>query len=92
MKPDKSISDVMKSAKAKSSKWINENKFLHKRFEWQSGFGAFSYNNKEISSIINYIKLQEEHHKKFTFSEEYLKFLKENEVNSEDSYIFKNPE
>ena len=92
MKPDVSISEVMKTAKAKSSKWINENKFLDHRFEWQSGFGAFSYSKSEVPNVKRYIQNQEEHHKKKTFLEEYIEYLKEFDVDYDERYIFKVPE
>lgn len=92
MKPDISISDVMKNAKSKSSKWINESKFLDNRFEWQPGFGAFSCNKGQISGITNYIRNQEEHHRQITFREEYLKILEENDIPYDDRYIFNDPE
>lgn len=92
MKPDTTISEVMKNAKSKSSKWINENNFLNTRFEWQSGFGAFSYNKRDIKDVLNYIKNQEEHHRMISFREEYLNFLKENEVFYDDRYIFRETE
>lgn len=92
MKPDTSISDVMKISKSKSSKWINENDFLKTRFEWQAGFGAFSCSQHEVAQVRHYIKNQEEHHRKFSFREEYLRCLKENNVDYDERYIFKEPE
>ena len=51
LKTTLALSDVMKSVKAKSSKWINENRFLEKHFEWQRGFGGFSYNQSSIDAV-----------------------------------------
>ena len=50
-----SLSEVMKSVKAKSSKWVNESGFLEQRFEWQRGFGGFSYGQSAISNVYKYI-------------------------------------
>ncbi len=66
LKPDLSVSDVVKSAKAKSSKWVNESGYLDSRFEWQSGFGAFSYSKSQLPNVKKYIQNQEEHHKKIS--------------------------
>ena len=92
LKPDISISDVMKNAKAKSSKWINESRFLDSRFEWQSGFGAFSYSKSQVPGVVRYIQNQEEHHKNFTFQQEYTQFLEKFGVEYDERYTFKSPE
>jgi REP element-mobilizing transposase RayT len=55
LKPSISVSDVMKIAKSKSSKWVNENNLLQYHFEWQSGFGAFSYSHSQIDLLYKYI-------------------------------------
>jgi putative transposase len=87
-KPSISISDIMKSVKAKSSKWINDNDLLSERFEWQKGFGCFSYGQSQKNGVYQYVKNQKEHHKKMTFREEYIKLLKMFEVEYDEKYIF----
>ncbi len=62
--PDNKLSDVVRDIKANSSKWINDNKFFKGRFEWQRGYGGFSYSRSQRDSVINYIMQQEKHHKK----------------------------
>jgi putative transposase len=91
MKPTQSISDLMQDIKGSSSKWINEKKFLKSRFEWQGGYGAFSYAKSQLDAVIKYIVNQENHHKKKTFREEYLEFLKVFAVEYDERYIFKDP-
>lgn len=88
LKPKISVSDVMKNAKAKSSKWVNEGGLLKHRFEWQKGFGAFSYSHSHIDKVFKYIKNEEAHHKKETFREEYIKMLKAFGVEYDEKYIF----
>ncbi|MBV6879381.1 IS200/IS605 family transposase [Epilithonimonas ginsengisoli] len=88
LKSTLSLSDVMKSVKAKSSKWINENGFLEERFEWQRGFGGFSYNQSSVDKVYKYIENQKEHHKNQTFKEEYLQLLKKFEVDYDENYLF----
>lgn len=83
-----SISDFMSAVKANSSKWINEEKFLKGKFQWQAGYGAFSYSKSQRDIVIKYIINQEEHHKTKTFKEEYLKMLLDFEVAYEDQYLF----
>ena len=80
LKPKVSISDLMKVTKAKSSKYINDHNLTRTKFEWQEGYGAFSYGHSQIDDVYRYISNQELHHKKQSFKEEYLAFLKEFEV------------
>lgn len=86
-----SIGEIMQDVKAYSSKWINSKKFLSSRFEWQSGYGVFSYSKSQIPRVIRYIKNQKEHHKKKNFIEEYREFLEKFQVEFDERYIFKKP-
>jgi putative transposase len=82
------VSDQMRMLKATSSKWINDNKFVNGKFNWQEGYGAFSYSRSQRNSVIKYVAKQEEHHKAQTFREEYLGLLKKFEIPFEDKYVF----
>ena len=86
--PTISSSDLMKTVKAKSSKYINDHHLTKRRFEWQEGFGVFSYGHSQIDQVYKYIANQEEHHKRQTFIEEYLEFLEKFEVPYDERYIF----
>lgn len=88
MQPSITISDIVQKVKANSSKWINENGFVHGNFEWQVGYGAFSYSRDQRDRLIRYIMNQEQHHGKKTFHEEYFQLLKEFEVAFDDHYLF----
>ena len=90
MRPTQSLSDLMKEVKASSSKWINTNAFLKYRFEWQEGFGAFSYEMNKIPVVINYIKDQEKLHLDKPFVDEYQELLKQFAVSFDERYVFKN--
>ncbi|MFZ6052739.1 IS200/IS605 family transposase [Halocola ammonii] len=83
-----SVAEVMKSVKAKSSKWINENGFLGSKFEWQKGYGVFSHSKNQLKDVYSYIQNQDEHHKKTNFRDEYLSFLKRYDVDFDEKYIF----
>ena len=91
MRPVQSVSDLLQDIKADSSKWINDNNLVKGRFEWQTGYGAFSYGVSQISKVIKYIETQEEHHREHTFLEEYNEFLKIFKVEYDERYIFKEP-
>lgn len=86
--PSISISAIMQSSKAKSSKWINESGLLRHRFEWQPGFGSFTYSRSHIDRVLRYIQNQENHHKKQTFREEYIEMLIKFGVAYDERYIF----
>jgi len=88
-KPAISVSDLMKTIKAKSSKYINDHSLTPERFEWQDGYGVFSYSQSQIDKVYKYIQNQAEHHKKQTFRDEYLDFLKKFKVAYDEQYIFK---
>jgi REP element-mobilizing transposase RayT len=89
MKPNQSLSDLMQDIKGDSSKWIHEKGFVKGRFEWQAGFGAFSYSISQIDKVVKYINNQTNHHKTKTFIEEYLDFLKKFKIPFDERYIFK---
>jgi putative transposase len=88
LKPSVSLSDVMKSVKAKSSKWLNEQQYLDHRFEWQKGSGLFSYSQSSVDAVYKYVENQEAHHATKSFKEEYTALLKIFEIEYEDEYIF----
>ena len=88
LKPSMCLSDLIRDVKNNSSKFINENQLVKGKFQWQEGFGAFSYATSQVKNVYNYILNQEEHHKKSTFKEEYLDLLETYEVEYEDDYLF----
>lgn len=89
MRPNQALSDLMQHVKQDSSKWIDQKGFVLGKFAWQEGFGAFSYSNRDVPNVIAYIKNQEEHHHRMSFQQEYVKFLKDYEVDHDERYIFK---
>jgi REP element-mobilizing transposase RayT len=88
LKPVVPVSELMKTVKAKSSKYINDNKLTKVHFEWQDGYGVFSYGHSQIDRVYKYIQNQEAHHKKQTFLDEYLEFLKKFKIEYDEQYIF----
>ena len=91
MRPTESLSDLMQRVKANSSSWINKSRFVKGKFEWQEGFGGFSYSKSHVTRVIKYIQNQELHHKKRTFLQEYVALLDAFEVPYDERYIFKEP-
>jgi REP element-mobilizing transposase RayT len=88
LNPKISISETVKELKRSSSIFINERRFFHEKFEWQEGYGGFSYGKSQVENVYNYILNQEKHHQKRTFREEYLEFLKKYEIEFEEQYLF----
>lgn len=91
MRPTQTVSDLMKDIKSGSSKWINESKLVKGKFEWQEGYGAFSYSSSQIDDVVKYIENQGEHHRKRTFREEYVDFLQKFKVDYDERYVFHDP-
>jgi len=89
LNPKQSISTLLQYIKGSSSKWINERKFVKGKFEWQEGYGAFSYSQSQIKDVVAYIETQEDHHKKKSFKQEYIDLLEKFEVKYEEKFTFK---
>ena len=88
LRPAVSVSELMKTVKAKSSKYINDHNLTKARFEWQEGYGVFSYRQRDVDMIYKYVQNQEEHHQKQTFRKEYLELLNEFQIEYDEQYIF----
>jgi putative transposase len=89
MNPDIALSNLVRDIKTHSSKFINEKHWVMGRFNWQAGFGAFSYSRSHLDDVVRYIQNQEEHHSKSSFKSEYLGLLRKFDIAYDDKYIFK---
>ena len=88
MTPDIALSDLMQSIKIGSTRFINRQDWIAGKFQWQEGFGAFSYSRSQLNTVAAYIENQEEHHSRQTFHEEYLEFLKRFNIPYDAKYVF----
>jgi len=88
MTPSISISDLTRDIKAGSSNFINDKKWVQGKFNWQIGFGAFSYSKSQVDTVVKYILNQESHHRQKSFKEEYIAILKEFEIEYNEKYLF----
>lgn len=88
LKPSMALSDLARDIKNNSSNFINENRWVKGKFNWQEGYGAFSYGHSQIEAIFNYIQNQEAHHAKQSFQDEYLDLLKRFKVDYDTKYLF----
>ncbi len=89
LKPKESISDLVRDMKKDSSKFINSKNWLRSQFNWQEGYGAFSYGQSQLNNVARYIENQKEHHRKRTFKEEYIGLLKKFQIDHDEQYLFK---
>lgn len=85
--PTIALASLIKDIKLSSSDFIKSNKLFPHFNGWQEGYGAFTYSIKEKQVLINYTKNQEEHHKKVSFKEEYIDFLKEHNIAFDEKYV-----
>ena len=88
LKPAMALADLVRDVKADSSNFINKKKWVRGRFSWQEGYGAFSYGHSQLDTIIRYIQNQEQHHRRRSFKDEYLAWLKKFEIPFEEKYVF----
>lgn len=88
MHPAESVSSLVQEIKKASSIFVKEKKFTSHRFQWQAGYGAFSYSKSHAHRVVNYVLKQKEHHYKKSFREEYLELLRAFEVEYQAEYLF----
>jgi len=86
IRPVHAVAQIARLIKANSSKWVHEK--WNTRFAWQTGYGAFSVSESNVSVVSQYIAEQEEHHKKHTFQQEYVAFLRKNKIPCDERYIW----
>ncbi len=87
--PIQSMSELMQVVKGESSKWINTKGFVKGKFQWQEGYGAFSYSHSQVNRVCAYILNQKKHHSKKSFLNEYKELLEKFEIPHDDRYVFK---
>lgn len=88
LRPAMALADLVQDIKVDSSNFINKKKWVHGKFSWQEGYGAFSYGHSQLDTIIQYIQNQERHHKRSSFKDEYLSLLRKFDVAFDDKYVF----
>jgi REP element-mobilizing transposase RayT len=86
--PTMPVADIMRLVKTNSSRWVHEEFPTRKSFAWQTGYAAFSVSASNVERVKRYIADQEEHHRKVTFQEEYVAFLKRHGVAYDERYLW----
>jgi putative transposase len=88
MKPDIALSGLVREVKKSPTGFINANRWVKGRFNWQAGFGGFSYSLSSLDGVIRYIQNQDEHHAKRSFRDEYTQLLRKFGVAFDEKYVF----
>lgn len=87
--PAQSVSELMQKVKGESSEWINKKRFVVGKFQWQEGYGAFSYGHSQAQRVYDYVMNQKQHHKRKSFLDDYRQLLEKFEIPFEERFIFK---
>jgi len=87
LRPDDSLSNVLRDLKANSSGWMHKVFPAMNGFSWQNGYGAFTVSASQIEIVRQYIVNQEKHHAKFSFRDEFIKLLKVNQIEFDEKYL-----
>lgn len=82
------MSKLLEEIKKASSKWIKSKDEKFKKFYWQNGYGVFSVSQSNVKEVESYIERQKEHHKRYSFQEEFIKLLKKYRIEYDERYIW----
>ena len=86
VRPVHSAAGMARVVKANSSRWMREKHYAG--FGWQTGYGVFSVSESNVAAVTEYIAGQQEHHKRHSFQEEFVAFLKKNHIEYDERYIW----
>ena len=89
LQPAMALADLVRDIKSDSATFINKRKLVHGRFNWQEGYGAFSYGRSQLNTVIRYIQNQEKHHQEHSFRNEYMTLLRKFDIAFDARYVFK---
>jgi putative transposase len=82
------VAELVEELKKRSSKWAKTKGGVHRTFQWQAGYGAFSVSQSNVAAVKKYIAEQKEHHRRKTFEEEYRSFLEKYGVAYDERYVW----
>lgn len=86
--PKQAISDLTRDLKKSSTEFVKKNKLTRFKFNWQEGYGCFSYGRSQLDRVVKYVNNQPYHHRKKSFKQEYLEFLRKFEIEYDERYLF----
>jgi REP element-mobilizing transposase RayT len=82
------IAALLEEVKRSSSKWIKTKNTKYRDFEWQTGYGAFSFGESQLQQVVRYINDQKEYHKTITFKEEFRGLLNKYKIDYDERYVW----
>jgi putative transposase len=86
--PTKAVADMLRLIKSNSSKWVHESFSNAEDFAWQEGYAAFTVSQSQAEHLVNYVRRQEEHHRKTDFKSELIALLRRHEIEFEERYLW----
>ena len=86
--PGLAVAQAVRIVKTNSSRWVHQTHSGFRGFAWQTGYGAFSVSQSNAAVVVKYIRDQERHHRRVSFQEEFISFLKKNGVRYDERYIW----
>jgi len=87
LRPDRALSDVLRDLKSNASGWMHNVFPALEDFSWQRGYGAFTVSQSNVEEVRQYIAHQKEHHRKVSFRDGFVQFLKVNGIEYDERYI-----
>ncbi len=87
LRPDRALSDVLRDLKANASGWMHDVFPEARDFSWQRGYGAFTVSHSNVEEVRHYIAHQKDHHRKTSFRDEFIQFLKANGIEYDKRYL-----
>jgi REP-associated tyrosine transposase len=83
------VSDCLRVIKTSSSRWVHERWPQRKTFAWQTGYGALSVSESARDRVVDYTRCQQEHHRKISFEDEFLSFLRKQRIEFDQRYLWR---
>ncbi len=87
LRPDRALSDVLRELKSNATGWMHDIFPRFSDFSWQRGYAAFTVSQSNLKQVQRYLARQKEHHRKTSFRDEFIKFLKVNRIEYDERYI-----
>ena len=87
LRPDRAVSDLLRDLKSNSSGWLHDVFPDLEDFSWQRGYGAFTVSQSNVTEVTNYIAHQKEHHQRISGRDEFIQFLRANEIEFDERFV-----
>ena len=87
LRPTRALSDVLRDLKANASGWMHDVFPELNEFSWQRGYGAFTVSQSNVEEVRRYIARQKEHHRRVSFRDEFVRFLKANRIKYDERFV-----